>query len=403
MAWGPDRTAAQGRIRVRELLRESVGLHLVSDVPVGVFLSGGIDSSAVVALVREAGQTPQTFSVVFSEKDYDEARYSRQVAHRFQTDHTEIHLTEQDLLDRLPEALAAMDQPTGDGINTYVISRAVQDKGIKVALSGLGGDEFFAGYPAFSRLKRAADFYRLWTHAPVAVRTFAGRMVRTLGRSVQADKTAALLESDGTLATLFPLTRQVLSAEQRRALLVERRLRLVDGTQDPYVQLLRKAYASNPHADLLARVSYGEGRTYMHDVLLRDTDQMSMAHALEVRVPLLDHKLVEYVMGLPEAHKRPNGVPKRLLVECLDGLLPKEVIRRPKQGFTLPFDLWMRGALRQFCEERLDRERISSRAIFRPDQVQALWRRFLAGRRDVSWSRLWILVVLEEWLERNGF
>jgi asparagine synthase (glutamine-hydrolysing) len=140
----------------------------------------------------------------------------------------------------------------------------------------------------------------------------------------------------------------------------------------------------------------------MHDLLLRDTDQMSMAHALEVRVPLLDHKLVEYVMGLPGEHKYPSGSPKRLLTESLDGLLPREIIHRPKQGFTFPFDLWMRGALREYCEQRLSQERIGRRGIFRPDQVRALWENFLAGRREVSWSRLWILVVLEEWLERNG-
>jgi asparagine synthase (glutamine-hydrolysing) len=139
----------------------------------------------------------------------------------------------------------------------------------------------------------------------------------------------------------------------------------------------------------------------MHDVLLRDTDQMSMAHALEVRVPLLDHKLVEYVMGLPDRHKRSNGTPKRLLVECLNGLLPPEVVHRPKQGFTLPFEMWMRGAMRAFCEERLNPDRLTSGGILCSDQVQHLWRNFLNKRPDATWSRLWVLVALEEWLERN--
>jgi asparagine synthase (glutamine-hydrolysing) len=140
----------------------------------------------------------------------------------------------------------------------------------------------------------------------------------------------------------------------------------------------------------------------MHDVLLRDTDQMSMAHALEVRVPLLDHKLVEYLMGLPDECKVSNGTPKRLLVESLGQLLPQEIVQRPKRGFTLPFEPWMRGGLRAFCEERLSPERIGSRAFFRPERVRELWQSFLAGRSNVSWSRLWILVVLEDWLERNG-
>jgi asparagine synthase (glutamine-hydrolysing) len=152
---------------------------------------------------------------------------------------------------------------------------------------------------------------------------------------------------------------------------------------------------------MLSLISYAEGRTYMHDVLLRDTDQMSMAHALEVRVPLLDHKLVEYLMGLPDERKVSNGTPKRLLVESLNGLLPEEIVQRPKRGFTLPFEPWMRGGLSEFCEERLSMERTSGRGLFRPERVNELWQSFLAGRSDVSWSRLWILVVLEDWLERN--
>jgi len=353
-------------------------------------------------LMREMGQVPQTFSVIFAEGRYDEAQYARRVATHFSTDHTEILLTEQELLDQLPEALTALDQPTGDGVNTYVVSRAVRAAGVTVALSGLGGDEFFGGYPSFTRLGRAARFLRLWGYTPASLRTLAARTVEVLGgSSVATAKVAALLESDGTLPRLFPLLRQVLSTPQRRVLLTEPWLQRLGAVPDPYVQLLQKAYAGAPWAALLSRVSYAEGRTYMHDVLLRDTDQMSMAHALEVRVPLLDHKLVEYLMGLPDASKRSNGTPKRLLVESLDGLLPDEIVYRPKQGFTLPFAVWMRGALRRFCEMRLSPERIDARGIFRPDQVQVLWHAFLAGHREVSWSRLWILVVLEEWLARH--
>ncbi|HZS48531.1 MAG TPA: asparagine synthase C-terminal domain-containing protein, partial [Blastocatellia bacterium] len=170
----------------------------------------------------------------------------------------------------------------------------------------------------------------------------------------------------------------------------------------PYEPMLRDAYAGAPWAGTLTQVSYAEGRTYMHDVLLSDTDQMSMAHALEVRVPLLDHKLVEYVIGLPDEHKRPNGIPKRLMVESLDGIIPDEVVSRPKQGFTLPFDPWMRGALRDFCSELLSKSTTDERGIFRSDQITQMWNAFLSGSQDVSWSRLWVLVVLEDWMERNG-
>jgi len=390
------------RKKIGELLHEAVALHLVSDVPVAAFLSGGIDSSAIVALMREAGQTPQTFSVAFAEKNFDETPHSRLIAARFQTDHTEIHLTRHDLLVQLPDALAAMDQPTGDAVNTYVVSRAVSQAGIKVALSGLGGDEFFAGYPSFSRLSRVGNTMRAWGGLPSAVKNFAASAIASLaGDSIAVAKATAMLKSDGRIATMYPGLRQVLSDTQRRAILNDAWLHVVAPGGDYYSDLLEEAFAAADWAGPLTQISYAEARTYMHDVLLRDTDQMSMAHSLEVRVPLLDHKLIEYVMGIADAHKRPNGTPKRLLVESLNGLLPDEIVHRPKQGFTFPFALWMRGELQSFCEQRLNEERIAARGLFKPRAVSNLWRNFLAGRHDVSWSRLWILVVLEEWLEQN--
>jgi asparagine synthase (glutamine-hydrolysing) len=388
--------------RTGELLREAVELHLISDAPLGVFLSGGIDSSAVVALMSEMGYTPRTFSVIFAESNYDESVYARQVADRFGSLHTEIRLTESSMLDQLPNALAAMDQPTGDGVNTYVVSQAVREAGVKVALSGLGGDEFFAGYPSFLRLEKALKYMRPLKRLPASARNLAARVVELAGGgSIRAAKAASMIGGDGSLASMYPVVRQVLSTSKRRSLLSGRWKQFDEAWRDPYVDLLRDAYQSAGSAELFALISYAEGRTYMHDVLLRDTDQMSMAHALEVRVPLLDHKLVEYVMGAPDAYKRPNGVPKSLLVRSLGDLLPHDVVHRPKRGFTLPFADWMRGDMRKFCEERLDSRRIGSRGIFEVDEVNNLWRSFINGSREVSWSRLWILVALEEWLEQN--
>lgn len=388
--------------RVRALLRESTELHLISDVPLGVFLSGGIDSSAVVALISELGYTPRTFSVIFAESNYDESVYARQVATRFQTEHTEIRLTESMMLDQLPDTLAAMDQPTGDGINTYVVAQAVKNAGITVALSGLGGDEFFVGYPSFLRLEKAMKYLRPLRYLPNSARHAAAQFVELAGgKSIQAAKAAAIIGGDGSLAAMYPVARQVLSPSQRRTLLAGQWKQFNEESRDPYVDLLQVAFNRTPEAELFARISYAEGRTYMHDVLLRDTDQMSMAHALEVRVPLLDHKLVEYLMGVPDAYKRPNGTPKPLLVASLGDLLPHEVIHRPKQGFTLPFAKWMQGDLRRFCEDQLGPERVKSRGIFDASEITRMWKSFIDGSQEVSWSRLWVLVALEEWLERN--
>ena len=220
--------------RTGELLREAVELHLVSDAPLGVFLSGGIDSSAIVALMSEMGYTPRTFSVVFSESNYDESAYARRVATRFRAEHTEIRLTEGAMLSQLPDALAAMDQPTGDGVNTYVVSRAVKEAGVTVALSGLGGDEFFAGYPSFLRLEKALKYLRPIKHLPTPARNLAARLVELAGGgSIRAAKTASIMMGDGSLASMYPVTRQVLSPSKRRALLSGRWKRLDEDGRDP--------------------------------------------------------------------------------------------------------------------------------------------------------------------------
>lgn len=397
-----DVSPEEARGRVGELLRDAVRAQMVSDVPVGAFLSGGIDSSAVVGLMREAGHTPRTFSIGFAEQAFDETPYSRMIAERFTTEHSHITLTADDLLESLGDALRAMDQPTGDAVNTFVVSGAVRARGIAVAHSGLGGDEIFGGYPSFSRLARIADLARLWGRSPETLRAIAGGVVRALGQSsVQSTKAAAVVESDGAVSSMFPLLRQLLSTEQRRALLTPQAHSSIDHRDDPYDRLLEEAYAGVPEAGLFARISYAEARTYMHDVLLRDTDQMSMAHGLEVRVPLLDHPLVEYVASLPDRLKQTHGTPKRLLVESLGGLLPDAIVHRPKQGFTLPFDLWMRGPLRGFCEEHLGDRGLGDRGLFQAGELQCLWQSFLRGGSSVSWSRLWTLVVLDAWLARH--
>jgi len=398
-----DVPIAEARELVRDALRDAVKAHLVSDVPVGAFLSGGIDSSVVVALMRESGVTPQTFSVSFEERAFDEREHAALVASRFEADHTDVRLSSGDLLDQLPSALNAMDQPTGDAVNTYVVSGAVRARGIKVALSGLGGDEIFGGYPSFSRLMRIADVSRWWGRSPGPFRRLAAGAVRGVaGNSIGVAKAAALLESDGEISSMFPVMRQVLSAAQRRELASSEMVERIADIDDPYDRLLAGAFDAMPRTSTFARISFAEARTYMHDVLLRDTDQMSMAHALEVRVPLLDHELVDLVTSLPDAHKISNGTPKPLLVEAMSDLLPREIVDRPKQGFTLPFDPWMRGPLREFCEERLGDRGLAGRGLLKPEAIRHLWDSFIEGSGAVSWSRVWVLVALENWLEHNS-
>jgi asparagine synthase (glutamine-hydrolysing) len=391
------------RAAVGDLLAQSARLHLVSDVPVGIFLSGGIDSSAIVALTRRAGVRPLTFSVVMPGTTHDEAKFARTIAQRFEAEHTEVALAERDFSDQLPRALANVDHPSGDGLNTFVISQAVRGAGFKVALSGLGGDEFFGGYPSFDRLGRFARYAAAWKHSPASLRHAAAAAVRTIGRSsVASNKAAAVLESDGTLPQTFPVLRQLFSREERRALLGDAAVEAAGLQGDPYVSLLDRAVGRYGSAGLMSLISYAEARTYMHDVLLRDTDQMSMAHGLEIRVPLLDHRLIEYLMGLPDAIKLPGEVPKRLLVESLGAALPADCVHRPKQGFVLPFDEWMKGELREFCQYHLGPDGLAGRGLVRDAAVRSLWQAYLAGDRTTTWSRPWALVALNSWIEANG-
>jgi asparagine synthase (glutamine-hydrolysing) len=395
-------TTVHGRVNVSRLLDESASLHLVSDVPVGVFLSSGIDSTAVAALVRRTGTVPQTFCISFPGTSYDEGPDARAVAATLGTNHVDIPISEAEFRGQLPAGLAAMDHPSADGINTYVVSRAVRAAGLKVALSGLGGDELFGGYPSFRRLRRIAGYARAWRWSPSPVRRAAAATVRTLGGpSVGTAKAAALLETDGALPATYPLMRQLFAPGRRVELLGQELVDAAGRNGDPYVSLLTRAVERYPDAGLMALVSYAEARTYMHDVLLRDTDQMSMRHGLEVRVPLLDHRLVQYVMGLPEHVRMSDGFPKGLLVDALGGDVLPSVARRPKRGFVMPFDPWMRGDLRDFCEHHLGRGGLAGRAMFRPQGVQAVWRSFL-NREGETWSRPWALVVLNSWLEASG-
>jgi asparagine synthase (glutamine-hydrolysing) len=369
--------------RLRAGLEESVRAHLVSDVPLGVFLSGGMDSSALVALMsRISEQRPKTFSVVFDEATFTEAPFSRAVAARFQTDHTEITLNEDRLLSILPEALAAIDQPTMDGINTFVVSQAVKNAGITVALSGLGGDELFAGYPSFRRALKLHSLSR------TARRVLRAALSVVRNGSVQRHKFRQLMNSEGTPADVYRIPRRLFSkgwGGPRRA-----------------APTITPGWGRHP-VDVVNEISRLELSGYMSNTLLRDTDAMSMAHSLEVRVPFVDTRLVDYVLSLPGAWKLNHGTkgPKPLLADALADLLPRDFLARPKMGFTLPFERWLQQNLRTEVSSVLEDASMLSVPALNSAAVQKLWRNFLQKPRAVGWSRPWSLYVLAKWCEIN--
>ena len=375
--------------RLRAELEESVRLHLVSDVPLGVFLSGGMDSSALVALMSHIGeQRPKTFSVVFDEAAYTEAPFSRAVAARFQTEHHEIPLSEDRLLTLLPDALASMDQPTMDGVNTFVVSRAVKQAGITVALSGLGGDELFAGYPSF---RRALKFGSMPVVARRVMRAAAGMGKVALNGSVQRHKFWELMNSEGTPFEVYRISRELFSIEARTRINAQMNPDLYSAT----IRVLT--------SDVVNTISQLELSGYMANTLLRDTDAMSMAHSLEVRVPFVDTKLVDYVLSLPGKWKlgQGNSGPKPLLADALADLLPRDFLARPKMGFTLPFERWLQNDLRREVASVCEDPAALAPAALHAEAVRSVWRNFLQKPRAVGWTRPWSIYVLAKWCEIN--
>jgi asparagine synthase (glutamine-hydrolysing) len=382
--------------KLQSTLNESVRMQLVSDVPVGVFLSGGIDSSSLVAILSRSGVRPTTFSIVFREQEFSEGPYSRTVAEQFRTDHHEITVSQHDALEAIPAAIRAMDQPTMDGINTYFVSQQARAAGVKVALSGLGGDELFAGYANFHAVPRMERFARLWSHCPGVLRRTAAGTFQTLApANDKSRKLSALIRGNGCVVHPYFLSRMLFAPQQRG--------RLVSfADQDERLRAdapLREVLSETAGLDPINRVSYLESRCYMLNTLLRDSDFMSMAHGLEVRVPLIDHQLARQVMTVPGQWKLESS-PKGLLVNALGGALPDSIVHRKKRGFTLPFERWMREALRPEVEGAIGK--IGSGPLdtaLDPAAAADVWKSFL--RSETSWSRPWALFVLQNWCAQN--
>jgi asparagine synthase (glutamine-hydrolysing) len=353
--------------KIRLLLEAAVEEHLLSDVPVASFLSGGIDSSIVTALAAQRlGRKLQTFTVGFDLAEYDESAIALEVAQHFGTTHQRLQLTEDEVIDSVTAAVGHLDLPSVDAINTYIVARAVAQRGVKVALSGLGGDELFGGYPSFrdvSRLKWLGMLPRAW-------------------RKLLDSRLADLPNDAGT----FELT------QWRRRFFTDAMLQSAGlPNEDTRVECPVEL------PDDFARISWAELTGYMRRMLLRDSDQMSMAVSLELRVPFLDHELVEYSLGLPATEKKRYGGTKGLLVEACRDLLPASVYERPKKGFALPMQKWMKGPLAPFVQGGL--HEVIARQLLPEDFVADAQRRFDDGR--LHWTRLWSMVVLGHFVRRT--
>ena len=393
--------------RARTLLEDAVRAHLIADVPVGLFLSSGLDSSAIAALAGRERRGIQSFTLTFPDSAYDEGPLARVVAQRTGTKHTEVPLHGQEVLNRLDEAIAALDQPTMDGINTYFVSWAARQVGLKVALSGLGGDELFAGYRTFADTPKLVKLEMVSRFVPGAMRRLSAPLVNSLlARNATAD--AAKKASDAWLVPdalphayfftrlLFPPTELMRLTEPRfRSSAVAN-----DGVslEPTWMGWLEQVSDQTQTKQEAGGVSWLELRTYMASTLLRDTDSVSMAQSLEVRVPFLDTPLVEFACALPDAARVQPGVQKGLLRAALAGLIPAEILEQKKRTFTLPWEEWLRKALRPRVEQSLRELTPHLGRHVHAGGVRMVWDNFEHGR--TTWSRPWSLYVLNEWCRR---
>jgi len=388
----PDEAASERDLidELRDLLCESVKLHEVSDVPIGAFLSGGIDSSAVVATMASMRSEPvKTFSIGFTESEYDELRHARNVAETFGTEHHELVLRP-DVVDLAEDLAWFLDEPFGDtsAIPTYMVSKLAAEH-VTVVLTGDGGDELFGGYDKYVTDQQEQRFDRI----PRPVRRALGAVGRRLPEGAKGKRFLEHLALEGSSRYLDAST--LFRGQQLRKLFQD----------DAYEQLS----AHNPWADALgcldrsdldglSALQYCDLNTYLPLDILTKVDRMAMAHSLEARPPLLDHKLVEFAARIPARFRIHNGSTKYLFKQAMRGLLPDDIIDRPKHGFAVPLASWFRGELAGFARELLCSDRSRQRGLFKIDYIERLIQLHEGGRNiDLQ---LWTLVSLELWCRR---
>jgi asparagine synthase (glutamine-hydrolysing) len=382
-------------VELRDALVAAVERHLISDAPAGLFLSGGIDSSAIAAAARCRGGEIKSLAVVFPDQPLQsEAAMARTMADHAGTQHQEVRLTGTDMLALLPAALAAMDQPTGDAINTFVVSCAARQAGLKVALSGLGGDELFGGYPSFADIRRAMRFHSLCRplRGPLAAALSASRF------SKRAGKLADVLDSPGDVLAAYLVRRRVFSSRQIRLLMPDIVSNGWLSGQAP--ERLAALEALTRDRELPDATALLELDVYMGQMLLRDSDVMGMAHGLEIRMPFLDADFADRALALEASARLAKGRSKWRLVEALGEWLPPVIRNRGKHGFALPFAEWLPNELRSEVGDGL---RTLARVcpVLNGKATQRLWNAFCAAPQRLGWMRPWSLYVLGRFLSEQ--
>ena len=381
---------------IRGLLHESVRLRLVSDVPFGIFLSGGADSSALAALASaEANRPIHTFTVTFDEAAFSEERWAAETATRFGSVHHSVRVTGVEAGRDLPEALRAQDQPSGDGLNTWLVSRAARREGLSMALSGLGGDELFAGYPNFRQFGRLLKASRAASAIPAGMLSRLASWAAGPGAANRFRKGVAIAQAGGSPTAVYEALRSHFTDAQIERLMPGPAFRRIVADSGSNGRATA-AGTTLPSDDAINAFSRFDLSRYLRDRLLRDTDSMSMASSLEVREPFLDHRLVDFVLSLPGYLKLGGAVNKPLLFDAVPEL-PREVGRRPKMGFVLPLPEWFRGPMKETMDEVLLGLPGPSAGLLSRKATTEAWEAFLRGDGTVSATRVFTLASLSAW------
>lgn len=391
---------------LEELLRKAVAGQMLADVPLGAFLSGGIDSSAVVAIMQSQVSRPvRTFSIGFAEGDYDEARYAKKVAEHLGTDHTELYVSPEEALAVIPQLPRIYDEPFGDSsqIPTYLVAQMARSH-VTVSLSGDAGDELFGGY---NRYFWGRTIWRRFGHLPRALRAAAARAMTSV-EPAQWDRIAARLPRSMRLPTFGDKVHKLASVLDVSGP-DELYRRLISPQRDKNSIVLKGEEATSwadgqssrlDTIDFTERMMFHDLVGYLTDDILVKVDRAAMAVSLETRIPMLDHRIVEFSWRLPFRMKIRDGQGKWLLRQLLYRYVPKELIERPKQGFSIPLDSWLRGPLREWAEELLDERRLQDQGFLDPERIRANWNEHLSGRRN--WQHwLWNVLMFQSWLEHQ--
>ncbi len=395
-----DLTEEEAGDRLCELLRRSVKRRLISDVPLGIFLSGGIDSSAIAALAqREASGNVKTFSIGFEDPSFDESKYGSLVSRFLGTDHFEQKMTPQDLLDIVPNLPDILDEPMADAsiLPTYLLSKFTRQY-VKVALGGDGGDELFAGYPTYLAHKLARLYELFLQHLHPAIH-FLGNLLPVSDNNISFDFKAKKFLSgigypDGIRNSVWlgsfslPDIAKVVSPEILNHL-----------DHSLLVEDISRYEKDFEIKDRITLLQYLDLKLYFQESVLVKVDRASMACSLEVRAPLLDYELVEFVMGLPSGLKLKGLTSKYILKKAMKPFLPREVIQRKKKGFGVPIAKWVKGPLKDLFKDFLSPDRIKREGFLNSEYVASLFQEHLLNKKD-NRKQLWTLLVWELWVNR---